>query len=213
MITIFISFLHQIWISSASFTWHGPGILLFIIWLGLIQSRRQILLSRSSVSGWMGGFVHSSIENVLVLFLCKLRVFLVSWSILICPSVKTFWAPLPISYFLVWQMLWTACQTQYSHKNTESDNCRLKVCSFHNRLMFMPVPTNSGRFYNGRITIRTTASLQASRSKLNFENRTITKENMSKNVKWSQIFILTKECGAVMIRYQPIVCSTLLWNV
>ena len=35
--------------------------------------------------------------------------------------------------------LWTVCQTQYAHKDTESDSCRLKVCSFRMYLSWQQI--------------------------------------------------------------------------
>ena len=90
-----------------------------IIWLGLVPSRSQILLSWSSVSQWvnksMGMFVQTSSENVLGWFHCK----------------SHFHFKRDVSCFLA-EVLWTVCQTQYAHKDTESDSCRLQVCSFTN---------------------------------------------------------------------------------
>ncbi len=84
---------------------------LLIIWLGLLPARRQILERRSCGLGCV-----------------------VSLS---CPSCPDLWknqlvreCSLNILSTFLAGILWTACQIQHVFKQTESDNCRLKVCSF-----------------------------------------------------------------------------------
>ncbi len=76
-------------------------------------------------------------------------------------------------FFLVWQSLDCYLDVNYVYY-TLSRSRRIK---------------NSGHTYNSRTMMRRTASFSSLSSKLNFENRTIIKEDMSKNVKQGQIWV------------------------
>ena len=75
----------------------------FVIWLWLFPAQRQILESRSCLQ------------------LCP-------YHMSVCPGLFRECTG-PIS-FCQTEVPWTVCQNYYAHKDTESDSCRLQVCSF-----------------------------------------------------------------------------------
>ncbi len=103
-----------------------------IIWLRLLPARCQIL-ERESCR------VSCPVSRVTCLWVVRVvQAFELSGVLQRSTAVSEFLS-CPASHFhfnrdvssFLTEVLWTVCQTQYAHKDTESDSCRLQVCSFY----------------------------------------------------------------------------------